>query len=359
MKNIKNTVIILLVLALFLLSACSQSDGPGATKIDYLKAQGLSQGTYILEEADDSVFEPKISFDFHNETFLIVFDSYTSYWNHGKFEAADKIVTCKTYDEKYTYTFKIDDEAIIFIQDSSAKIELDVDETLSTVVDGAKFLYNETTVGVPTGEYVISEIVDKTVNSDISTGSALQKFYEDEKYTYSYPSIKSEYVIVKFQNGTEMTAAEALKKGYVSISHLDAWDIKYIKERKDTFSLEINVDDPDAPPPYYSTLGHLQTIYEETPSDQIENAYANGELVVTKLHYMTQDKEWYANGYTYKYRLEITGRLNNAEKSTTYIVLSNTEDITFEQAWKASGLSSNTDDYFKPEEAVIVGNKVF
>jgi len=30
------------------------------------------------------------------------------------------------------------------------------------------------------------------------------------------------------------------------------------------------------------------------------------------------------------------------------------EDITFEQAWKASGLSSNMDDYFDIDEAVLV-----
>ena len=44
----------------------------------------------------------------------------------------------------------------------------------------------------------------------------------------------------------------------------------------------------------------------------------------------------------------------NAVKDSTYIYLSNKEDITFEQAWKASGLSSNMDDYFDIDEAVLV-----
>jgi hypothetical protein len=52
--------------------------------------------------------------------------------------------------------------------------------------------------------------------------------------------------------------------------------------------------------------------------------------------------------------LEISGRLSNAVKDSTYIYLSNIEDITFEQAWKASGLSSNMDDYFDIDEAVLV-----
>ena len=100
-------------------------------------------------------------------------------------------------------------------------------------------------------------------------------------------------------------------------------------------------------------------IYEPTPSEQIDEKYDNEEFVITKLHYENLDGEWVSEGYTYKYRLEITGRMNHAAKNTTFIVLSNTEDITFEQTWKASGLSSNMADYFDPAVSVIVGQKLF
>ena len=66
------------------------------------------------------------------------------------------------------------------------------------------------------------------------------------------------------------------------------------------------------------------------------------------------DGTWQCDGHIYKYRLEISGRLSTAVKDSTYIYLSNIEDITFEQAWKASGLSSNMDDYFDIDEAVLV-----
>ena len=95
------------------------------------------------------------------------------------------------------------------------------------------------------------------------------------------------------------------------------------------------------------------------PSEQIDEKYDNEEFVITKLHYENLDGEWVSEGYTYKYRLEITGRMNHAAKNTTFIVLSNTEDITFEQTWKASGLSSNMADYFDPAVSVIVGHKLF
>lgn len=102
-----------------------------------------------------------------------------------------------------------------------------------------------------------------------------------------------------------------------------------------------------------------KSLYEPTPIEQIDAKYDNEEFVITKLHYENLDGEWVSEGYTYKYRLEITGRMNNAAKNTTYIVLSNTEDITFDQTWKASGLSSNMADYFDPSVAVIVGHKLF
>ncbi|MEG1579256.1 MAG: immunogenic protein, partial [Oscillospiraceae bacterium] len=75
-------------------------------------------------------------------------------------------------------------------------------------------------------------------------------------------------------------------------------------------------------------------------------------------YYELSDGTWKTDQYAYKYKLTITGRLNNAAKDITYTILSNSEDITFEQAWKASGLSSNLNDEFKEEDAVFVATKV-
>ncbi len=73
-----------------------------------------------------------------------------------------------------------------------------------------------------------------------------------------------------------------------------------------------------------------------------------------KTYYEMSDGTWQCNGYAYKYRLVITGRQPFAVKDTTYVYLSNIEDIPFGQAMMASGLSSNTKDYFAREEAVLV-----
>ena len=67
------------------------------------------------------------------------------------------------------------------------------------------------------------------------------------------------------------------------------------------------------------------------------------------------DGTWECEGNTYKYKLEITGRMPNATCDTTFVYLSNSEGITHEQAWKAAGFSSNLKDYFDVKDAVLVG----
>lgn len=76
-----------------------------------------------------------------------------------------------------------------------------------------------------------------------------------------------------------------------------------------------------------------------------------------KVYSEMPDGTWQAEGRTYKYRLELSGRMPNAAADITFIYLSNEENITFEQAWKAAGFSSNTEDYFSPDDAMLVEMK--
>ena len=78
----------------------------------------------------------------------------------------------------------------------------------------------------------------------------------------------------------------------------------------------------------------------------IESGYAT--------YYEMSDGTWSCNDNAYQYRLEISGRMPNAAADSTFVYLSNIADISFEQAWKAAGLSSNSEDYFDPGEAVLV-----
>lgn len=73
-----------------------------------------------------------------------------------------------------------------------------------------------------------------------------------------------------------------------------------------------------------------------------------------KTYYEMSDGTWSCDNQSYKYRLVISGRMPNAEIDSTFVFLSNLEDISLEQAFMASGFSSNMEDYFEPEEAVFV-----
>ncbi len=97
--------------------------------------------------------------------------------------------------------------------------------------------------------------------------------------------------------------------------------------------------------------------YDVTDSELTEECFENNELVTIVKYYEMSDGTWKTDDYTYQYKVEVTGRMNNAAKDSMYVFLSNTKDITFDQAWKASGLSSNTDDYFKEEETKLVAVK--
>lgn len=71
-------------------------------------------------------------------------------------------------------------------------------------------------------------------------------------------------------------------------------------------------------------------------------------------YHKLSDGTWECDGHTYKYRLEITGTMPNAKASSTFVYLSNIENISFERAYKAAGISSYLGDYFAAEDAVLV-----
>ena len=72
-----------------------------------------------------------------------------------------------------------------------------------------------------------------------------------------------------------------------------------------------------------------------------------------KTYYEMTDGTWMCDDHVYKYRLEITGRMPNAAVDSSFVYLSNIEEISFDQAYRSAGVSSNSDDYFPPETAIL------
>lgn len=99
---------------------------------------------------------------------------------------------------------------------------------------------------------------------------------------------------------------------------------------------------------------YIVKTYMESSPDEFKE-YLDEGLIFTKVkHYLLSDGTWKTDEHSYKYKLKLTGRMNNAAKDSTFFILSNRDDITFDNAWKAYGYSSNSDDYFKVEDAVFV-----
>ena len=193
-----------------------------------------------------------------------------------------------------------------------------------------------------------------------SDGTWLEITLDNDKHTKKKLIIKDEKVIKKLnENSIEKVIGVNLISSIPDIA-LEGKSDYYIK---DAIQLLIDYADYDN---YFEivdvSFGEAHDIvktYDATPEDKISEYIKNGELCYFDTHYELSDGTWKVKDlpYTYKYRLELAGRLHNAVKDSTYIILSNRNDITFEQAWKASGLSSNTEDYFDAHEAIIVGSK--
>ena len=148
---------------------------------------------------------------------------------------------------------------------------------------------------------------------------------------------KSEFTLVLDENDTEIYFGRA-DGGYELVLQKDVETGEWVR------------------PEHIQDVSVVKT-YDKTDPDLAEENLDNDKLIVMVKHYEMSDGTWKTDEQTYQYRLEITGRMNNAAKDSTFVFLSNIEEITFDQAWKASGFSSNMDAYFDVKDAKFVAMK--
>lgn len=76
-------------------------------------------------------------------------------------------------------------------------------------------------------------IVDTTKEiKDFACAEALEVIYEDYEYTYYLSCMKSQYIRVRYNNGSDLSIVAALNMGYIKIDDLDRFNIDYIKYEK-------------------------------------------------------------------------------------------------------------------------------
>lgn len=74
-------------------------------------------------------------------------------------------------------------------------------------------------------------IIDKT-KTEFACSDTLEYFYQDEKYIYYFPCLKSHYVIVKYPDGSEENVEYALNSKHITIEDLILNDIEFYKKEK-------------------------------------------------------------------------------------------------------------------------------
>lgn len=72
-----------------------------------------------------------------------------------------------------------------------------------------------------------------------------------------------------------------------------------------------------------------------------------------KTYQLMSNGTYECQDYHYKYKLELTGVGHGTTKPTTFIVLSNHKNLTFDDVWTAKWTSVST-KFFDPNEAIIV-----
>ena len=81
---------------------------------------------------------------------------------------------------------------------------------------------------------VVVEIRDREKEESIPCDAALEKFYEDESNEYYFSVIKSQYVVVTYNDGSSEDIVTALNAGKVTMADLDKFDIEYHIKPKGT-----------------------------------------------------------------------------------------------------------------------------
>ncbi len=125
-------------------------------------------------------------------------------------------------DTKYCY---FQDNFIIFMKEKNSDIPY-----FALKIDNSDILEKKEENSEP--KLIDHTVTGKTEHYKKYLDGIEYKFYEDENYEYYYPSQKTEVVTVYFENGTFMTAEEALKQGKITIELLDKYEVEYIKKNK-------------------------------------------------------------------------------------------------------------------------------
>ncbi len=184
-----------------------------------------------VSSGDEKQNGPYFFLDRENGTFRIGKSMLHSSALFGKYQRdAEQLTLFVESAEQigvYKYTFFLDGKEWVYSKKDSTPLGDGYD-----FEDGMRFSFDKEEVFMPYYERPIEFIRDIAKEKNIPTDQAIEAFFEDDEYVYSFPSVKSDYVTVRFADGEEMTVKEALDKGFIRIHALDLYGISYMREIK-------------------------------------------------------------------------------------------------------------------------------
>lgn len=97
---------------------------------------------------------------------------------------------------------------------------------------------------IPGGTTHVVDIWDRTKTEQIACDTALEKFWEDETNEYYFSVIKSQHVVVTYNDGSSEDIVTALNAGRVTMADLDKFEIEYrIEPKVYTIERDNNAED--------------------------------------------------------------------------------------------------------------------
>lgn len=96
------------------------------------------------------------------------------------------------------------------------------------------------------------------------------------------------------------------------------------------------------------------TLFAGCGKTDIAKTYEKSESEgIVSTYYEMSNGKWRCDGTTYQFRLELSGRMPNAESDSSYVILTDNKNLTFEDVSK-SLYSSLLEDSRIMQDSVIV-----
>ncbi len=157
------------------------------------------------------------------------------------------------------------------------------------------------TVSEETSEITVVAIENRYSKDYIN--DALEPFYHDDEWVYSFANPISGYVFVVYSDGTEQKIKEALAEGRVDITTLDEFEFPYYKHKMKAGALSFEIIDKrgeqsdwnDTVDTFYADEDYAYSFpnwdmhkyviveYEDGTTQNVKEALANGNITIADL----------------------------------------------------------------------------